>query len=60
MTYDFDGGQLRVEGPGATESTLEELLSCLNSRLSFFGLVSTQARKMQYVQQWQDVCLPIQ
>lgn len=45
VTYDFDGGQLRVEGPRATENTFEELLSCLDSTLSFFGLVSTQVRK---------------
>ena len=45
VTYDFDRGQLRVEGSGATENTFEELLSCLNSNISFFGLVSTQGRK---------------
>ena len=34
-----------MEGPRATQNTFEELLSCLDSTLSFFGLVSTQERK---------------
>lgn len=42
VTYDSPGGQLRVEGPEATKDTFEELLCCLNSSLSFFGMVSTR------------------
>ena len=48
VTFDNTAGHLRVEGPGATEDTFEELLLALSSSLSWFGMVSSRERQILY------------
>lgn len=46
VKFDTARGELRVEGPKATNDTFEELLLCLRSNLSCFDMVSPRERKM--------------
>lgn len=45
VTYDSAGGQLRVEGPEATDIAFDELLKWLNAYLPCFGVVSSPRKE---------------